>query len=402
MIQHLHWNTDKVIYCGMMLALGWLAFFSFFDHHTSFGLYLGFGLGTLHFIRLYRKQSLSWWLLLPLLPVVSAALTTTVTWFQGGGDGDFNYAWMWLAVIVTGMAAGSLFPRAAWKPLMLIPVVISTSYIVCLLHGSIPNGARLELPFKGINQLALMAGFSPLIYLGNYREMNLKSRFLWIIPCCAIPIVILMQTGSRTPALGLAASIIGYLLFSCQKKRFLVTLLIAASIFLLFFTQSSNLWKNRSAPDRIKQSLLTRMAIYHVALEGFLDKPILGNQKSNFREYYESHIKENYNVFKNKYKRIAKIIAHPHNIYLGILFSWGLVGMVAFLLSSGSMLFAAHQEKYMFPVLAFIFFAFTGIFEFYIYRKDGLFIFFIVSGLAIGRHWGKHRKQTGQQEAGLP
>jgi hypothetical protein len=65
-------------------------------------------------------------------------------------------------------------------------------------------------------------------------------------------------------------------------------------------------------------------------------------------------------------------------------------------------LFAAHQEKYMFPVLAFIFFAFTGIFEFYIYRKDGLFIFFIVSGLAIGRHWGKHRKQTGQQEAGLP
>lgn len=384
-----------------MFAAAWLSYFVIFNRHISLGLHVGLGLGLLYFVRLYRQQKISWAVFFPFLPLLAIAISATAGMIQGEGSGDFRYVWMGLSMAITGMAVGSAFPRKSWIPIILLPLAVSSITLYYFILGEISGlNSRISIPICGTFNLGLLSGFSTLIYIGNLRDMTRGFKIALFLPAFLIPLIILSLTGTRSLFAAFAVSIACYVLFFADHRRIIIPLCLVAILTAGFFFSKSEVRMHRLETDIISHALLIRMNIWDITFQGFLEKPIIGHQKSNFRGYYLKSIKENTKkrlqekAWLKKIKPFLNISYRtPHNIYIGILFCWGIIGFISFSISSGFIIFAALREKYVFPVLATIFIALAGLFDFFIYTKSGLFIIFIVAGLAAGRHWGKPHMQ---------
>lgn len=389
-------NIDLIIKYGLVFAVAWLAFFVIFDRHISLGLHLGLGLGLLYFIRQYRQQQFSWPILIPLLPIMAICLTAATSMLQGEESGDFRYAWMGLSIAITGMAASSALPRKTWMPMMFLPIAITTITIFYFLQGGLINFAtRLSTPIRGPFYLGLLAGFCVLIYLGNLRDMNRRYKIVFFLPAFLVPLIILSLTGCRSIIAALGVSIAVYVLFFADHKRITIPLCLAGILIACFFFSKSQVRIHRLNSSSINKAMLLRMSIWDVGLQGFWEKPIFGHQKSNFKSYYRDYIKEKNKKRMQKYLWMQKIkpfprinYTTPHNIYIGILFSWGIIGFIAFAGTTVPIIITMLKEQYIFPFLALLYISCSGLFDFYIHTKAGLFIIFIVCGLAAGRHWG--------------
>lgn len=390
---------ENIIIALIAFSFAWISIFAVFDRHMYLGLHMGLIASIVYFFMLSKQQKLSWHLLLPLLPVAAIYLTTFTTMLQGGEDGDLHYAWMWLAVVATGMAAGSAFPRQVWKPMMLLPITLSLTFLYLALTGKVSMETKFSFPERGHNELGLLAGYSVLIYLGHLKDMSRKWKQWLFMPGILFPTIILAMTNSRNSILGLGGALLIYALFFSRRKKLVITICIIGALLFTGFTLSSThrtmRMKNALIDPLNEPNLLCRLSIWDACLNGgFSQKPILGHEFSNFREFHKNYVTKHHDELKEKYKFSYIEISHPHNMYVGILFCWGLIGFLAFTVATGSVAIASFKNRYVFPFLALSYFALSGLLEFFIYRKDGLFIFFIVYGLAIGRHWAARDKAS--------
>ncbi len=196
-----------------------------------------------------------------------------------------------------------------------------------LFHGqSIPFG-----------NLALITGFSCLTFL-NLNNSKVKNIFL--ISCASLAIIASISSQTRGGLIAIPALII--LLVFFKKEYFLRKKVILYFIGLTFISVTvllnSGMLKKvesrlNSAVSQINSyyendnkatSVGVRLDLWKIALEGWRESPLFGKGITEFYHFKADKIgQEPTDSHLLKYQ-------HPHNEYIGLLFSQGVLGLIVY------------------------------------------------------------------------
>ena len=205
------------------------------------------------------------------------------------------------------------------------------------------GGARLDANFGNATYLAVYT----LFHFFFAVWLLLRSRLWWVQGIYAVigvlNIVLLYYTATRGALLGLAAGVlIGLLVYTIYTRNIKVAGAIVVLVMLgvlsfgllsankdsAFVSQSTTL--SRIASISLEEGE-TRFRIWHIAWQGFLERPFLGWGQGNF------------NIVFSKYYNPALYAQEPwfdrtHNIIFDWLVAGGVLGLGVYLLLFGSLI----------------------------------------------------------------
>ncbi|HJH16065.1 MAG TPA: hypothetical protein K8U76_12450, partial [Bilophila wadsworthia] len=105
----------------------------------------------------------------------------------------------------------------------------------------------------------------------------------------------------------------------------------------------------------------------------------------SFESYHEHFITEYAKELNAKYPVVETSIASPHNMYLGIAFGYGSIGIILLLaILLPAIRWAIIDKVYLFPAVLF-FYAGYGLFDYPLHRKDGILLLFFPLGFMYGK-----------------
>ena len=342
---------------------------------------------------------------LPLLLVAYTALS------PGLPFKDMPMADKMLAAYLTGLSASVFLGRTCWRLVLGMASSIGGSLIWYVVAGfpewMAPEG-RLVLFFHHPNVLGAAAAWCVMfivtrraVFPGNWRYVAFAAAFL----CTAA----LLLSAGRSACLGAA---VVCLFWGCTflKRHFLKIAVVLVCACALAYAglpaQQQERFRSAIGDPLDDPTFKGRLPIWAVTRAGIA--------------YYSSAIpREAFTITtrttsKNTVKNCAGCIPssdrasfHPHNIFLGIPYVYGVMGTVLFLACFAPAVVQAYREKDAFFPSVLVFYLSYGIFEFSLHRKEGLLLLFFPLGLVYGRRLAAalqgqtpaDRQQTGGGEA---
>lgn len=101
-------------------------------------------------------------------------------------------------------------------------------------------------------------------------------------------------------------------------------------------------------------TFISRQPIWDAAIAGFKESPLIGNGFRTFESYHERFITEYAKELNAKYPVVETSIASPHNMYLGIAFGYGSIGIILLLaILLPAIRWAIIDKVYLFPAVLF-------------------------------------------------
>ncbi|WP_462326193.1 O-antigen ligase family protein [Desulfobaculum sp.] len=316
--------------------------------------------------------------------------------FSGGGFLlDRKQILMFLSLFVSGVALSQCQQKKLQFILMcVLPcvfVVQFVSYYALSVDESLWMGERLKLYIIHPNVLAALCIVPICAYLGFGKQRQNVFTFLTglIIPCC-----IIVLTYARASLLGLFVVFFVYCIL--QKSRMtlflmLIFLLGVSSIVIIEGRQAKRFVSAVTNPLE-DSTFLSRVPIWMSAIEGFKENPFLGKSHNSFHGFHSEYIKKNYAGLKKTFPLVESGMYQAHNLYVGLLYSWGLFGCLLFFVIVLRSAWRSYKIDFLYGVLTIAFLFSQGFFEFILHRKDGAFIVF----LPIGMSWGYTYLQKAQ------
>jgi len=254
----------------------------------------------------------------------------------------------------------NLFEKLKLEKIILYtsPLVVISSSIDIIILGNRAQGTLGQSNFLGIYLTILL-----LIIVSSFQHLekiNKYFRYFYVI----LIIILFIKTASLASIFGL---ILGLYFFkekilNIRKKFLVISSLIIISI--LFFYGSILSFKFQDLyyqifdqkNTKISDSFLIRKVIWNKTIEIILDNPykiLFGFGPNNFSQYFENQRGKSLKGYSEEILLFDK----PHNYYVEILFSYGLIYLILFL----SSVYISYQKnisnRYMLvPILFFIFF----------------------------------------------
>jgi O-antigen ligase len=127
-----------------------------------------------------------------------------------------------------------------------------------------------------------------------------------------------------------------------------------------------------------------RLIIWEAACIGIGNSPWIGNSLRGFRSFFGKYVEANRVDLEEKYGAVENDHSHPHNVVLGLLFMYGIIGLPLFL---WAVIPAVKYAFYDFDevFLALIVFHFlNGMFDFNLHRVPGALMLFFPVGFIYG------------------
>ncbi|MEK7494210.1 MAG: O-antigen ligase family protein [Patescibacteria group bacterium] len=229
----------------------------------------------------------------------------------------------------------SLFDKRAFRRCMQISVIagiFAALYAVVQwfdLSFVVASKGEIFGTLGNPSYLALYLLFT--IFLAHYLAQNEKRREVAIILYCAVAIqtiaLLLTQVQAAPCALAVGAVVAAYPYIRARiTLRRGIIALAALGVFIFLFSFSANFAKLASLSEG-SASLSNRMAVWNIALSGIAEKPLLGHGANNFEPYYLAQK----NTGAVPLPATGETFDKPHNAYLEIAFSYGIVWLVAYL-----------------------------------------------------------------------
>lgn len=246
---------------------------------------------------------------------------------------------------------------------------------------------RLMLSYGNPHRLAVAGAFS-IFTLFTYLSLFSKKKRC-IVYCLFVIIgTAIFMTVSRSTILGLLCAFGAYILLY-RAKHLIKIVVVAGLLGIIIFTilpprQQQRLIDPISAPlnDRTTQM---RLGIWYTALQGIKEAPILGHGLRAYSDYDSNYKTIHHAEMIDKNIRIVDSRwSHPHSLYLGSLFGWGIVGTLLFI---GAFIPAFRYSSGKIRIFLFLMTFFSlgyGLTELRIKNDDGAFILFFPLGLAYG------------------
>jgi len=337
------------------------------------------------------------WRDLPLpvfFPVILAFYTAVSPghWFKDLPVGD-----KMLASYIAGFSAAWFFPGSYHIVLFFLPLALAVSFFVCGAGGfseSCFAGCRLMLFSGNPNKLSFLAGAGVLAAI--FASRQLKGRYRnFAIFAGGVNMLILILTSSRASlgATFLSILFVGVVFLRRHFLKIVLGLLISglAVFFFLPSSERERLGCAISEPSQ-DETLKRRVAIWDVAAAGIKQRPFIGNSLRSFRKFYADYTTANYDSLYAKYGEFKEDPSHPHNLVIGLVYMYGLIGLPLFFLAFIPALRLAFLHGG-FVFIAFLLFSFlNGMFDFNLHRVAGSLLLFFPLGLEYGRLARNHIK----------
>lgn len=293
---------------------------------------------------------------------------------------------------ISGFAASIFCRKKEWNFSFSFLIGIFLSFLTYIILGFPPSmeyDGRLTLLFFHPSVLANVCSLFFIVFYSQYAFLGINRKIISIIGCC-LYLLIVFLCYSRAAYLALLVSLIFLTLIMFRKYIFYIFTIIIIFISIFFSVLSSH-QKERiiSAIQNptADATFLSRQPIWDAAISGFEESPWLGNGLRSFKVYHGNFIKENEKELRDKYPAIEQKIANPHNLYLGLLFAYGIIGVLLFIGAIFPALWMSIVSKnYLFPAII-IFYLIYGLFEYQLHRKDGIFLLFFPLGMIYGRYF---------------
>ncbi len=280
------------------------------------------------------------------------------------------------------------------KPYLLFAIISSTLCGLFTIYSEITSPElyanewyREELGYGNSNRLGLFLGISSMILtisMVKLKELKYKAGvLLLLISNCHV----FYLTECRTSLLATLLSLAIFFLYTQSKnitiKKFI---LLIVSVFVLVFASiqgSAHLEKNRFTelltfnPQKI-YTLAQRIAIWDITIdiynEGTIKEKLLGRGSGSYKDNHNKTLqKAEYRKYDYLY---IQNIEHQHNIYLNLLYQYGLIGLLLFLFLALKSIFDGFREKLAIPTFLLIFILIHGIAEFALTSTVGSFAIF--------------------------
>lgn len=228
--------------------------------------------------------------------------------------------------------------KDVWNTLLLIGGI--TALLGILQHWGIYGlnfeGGRLYASLGNPIYLGhIMAMFTMVALITASFQKKLAHSVFFVILAGAFAYIMLL-TGSRGPTLaligGLLVWITMWLLQRTFSRKIVVACITALALFIgiMVITPAHTLFTEHPTVNRLLNSISDgkgRIHAWHVAYEGFLERPIFGWGQGNFFVPFNSHLKP-YILQDSIYETWFD---NAHNIIMNILATLGITGLLAWL-----------------------------------------------------------------------
>lgn len=335
----------SVLYTGLVeLSLLSAAIYFLFDEHH-------------HASVTFRSHKMQWGILALFLVslLISTILSTSpYTAFWGStekGEGFIYYIHFFVFIILSHV----LFEKIDWQ--RLAKGFMACAVIIALLAW----GERFTfsgLDFQPVSSLGnpaylaayliLALAFVALTATEEETEKYIESyRVLYIF--VGITLLMLQVRGA---VLALATGIFGYALYYAWNSRslairrfsalFCLGVVVFSSVFLV--TRAHPFWKNVPVLKKFavvsveSGSVAERVSAWKAGIEGFRQRPVFGWGSEQFETVYNAYGITNIEKYKESW------FTAPHNKIIDILVSTGVVGLVAYLLLIGVVLWGIRKR----------------------------------------------------------
>jgi len=376
-------NEYALFFISLCVLFWWLGTGSLTWKRISIPLFIGgYYLWKAEVYRFIRRIPLA-----ALLPI-AAALYTMFT--PGYLFADIRNGYEILSVYLIGIMAILLLQDRYFISMLFLPIALSVTYIGFMVgifsKPLISCDERLVLFLKHPNILGAVSAIALLFLITYCNKWKGISRYILSGIGCLITLILILS-ANRAAYLATFVSL-SFLIFYLSKKR-IVPIVITVSIcivtiFVLPQEQLDRVISSVESPlnDRTFE---TRKPIWEAAIAGIESAPWFGNSIRAFKAFHHNYIMENAEDLNSRYREVEKTVYHPHNIFIGLLFMYGIVGTTLFIWSVGLALKKALAQKDLFFQVVIIFYSVFGLFEFSLDREDGIVLLFFPMGLVYGR-----------------
>lgn len=266
----------------------------------------------------------------------------------------------------------------AWRRLMLVSVGAGTFaaiYGIAQWFGApfvVASRGEIFGTLGNPSYLALYLLFT--LFLAYHLAQNENKREVAILLYCAasLQVIALLLTQVQAAFLALTGGAVialwPYIRGRITFRRSAVALIsISALIFLFSF--SAHFTKLASLSEG-SASLANRIAVWRIALSGIAEKPLFGHGANNFEPYYLAQKNTGSTILPATGETFDK----PHNSYLELAFSYGIIGLAAYLFFAWEIMRRARA----FPVLRAALVAYVVFLFFFFDTFASLLMFFFV------------------------
>lgn len=336
--------------------------------------------------------------LLVALPALLFILYVTLT--PGRLFADMPVGVVMLTAFLTGAGFVLSSPTASGLPclrlgmfVLLLSLAAQTLWFCLSGSQDMLWNYRLSLVFDHPNVLGYVAAWAMFFGAISLPDMWLRSsawRYIWLA-AFAVAVIMVAFAGSRGVYIGVILGFIPVLLsvyFRWCVRILLAGLVGGALVFAVL-------------PDRHQERLLSavhnpledvalqgRLPIWKAALEGFNAAPLFGNGLRTFGSYHEGYVEKNWEMLAATSPYLESRVANPHNLYLGLLYAYGSVGVLLLLVFVGNTVFVAVRRRTpedLFFLASFLFLCGAGVVDYSLHRKDGIMILMIPAGMVYAR-----------------
>jgi|GEM_PF-705996 len=323
--------------------------------------------------------------------LVAAALFALFVFLTPGSWlADYRMGWKIFATLLASAAAATLsrnpFPMFMRCLVLTLALCFAWHLLVDPAWG-VTNEGQLKLR-SSPNELGILSAWCALyfIYEGASGTPRKRSQDLAAVVVC---ILLMWLSACRTSQLAFAVAFL-FLLYRrfSWKTRIAAILIIAACTaggFALLPERQQERVLSAVATAQQDPTFLSRQPIWEAAVHGFTKAPLLGHGIQNFTAYHRDYVQKNRSSLRQKYPIIEPSAKHTHNVYLALLFGFGIGGTVLFAAAVLPAAKQAWQSRDDFCLSVLILTAVSGFLESPIQRTDGILMLFLPLGMVYGR-----------------
>ena len=231
---------------------------------------------------------------------------------------------------------------------------------------------RMSLTMSSIGLMAYIAAYS-IIYMFHFISKSKKKlSYLLIIPFISC-LAIILFTATRIVIFGLCICVI-YWFYFLRKKFLPYFLILVTTLCTILF--SSSVLMDRLRNSQTYSSLNARFTIWEMSIKIVSNKLLFGvtDSLNEFKEFLKNKSKIEKLTFK--YNDLVLPQSTPHNIYIAMLYYFGIIGFMAFILLICHNIKIAFKAKNILFISILLFYLTTGLFDYQWDTIHGIFFYF--------------------------
>ena len=255
---------------------------------------------------------------------------------------------------------------------------------------------RPSIGYSNTNFWAILLASSILVFIASCLKTDNKVERILCVFFSLTDFYLLIQTESRTSLLATAGSLVIFAIIwtirngkALRLLGFSVCAVLAGivAVQMLPSQQQNRFTELLTTNPKSINTLAQRIAIWEVSLDIYSNSSTKDKLLGLGTEHFINAFTENATnpKFAENYRLTGNRMGHQHNLYVYVLYSYGAIGLILFLLLLSRLMYLAAVNEMYAPLLVITFTAINGLAEVPVESSIGAAVFFLAVGYVVGQ-----------------